>query len=247
MVEPKFNLGASSTAKSVDSIDEGLRSYMLGVYNYMAVGTAITGLTAWITANTPIINLFYSLKANGQIGASPLGYLVMFAPLIFIFALSFGVNRMKPTTVLLLFWAVTFVFGLSLANIFLTFTGASIARVFFITAGVFGAMSLWGYTTKKDLTKLGAFLFMGLIGIIIASIVNIFIGSAMIHWVVSVVGVLVFVGLTAYDTQRIKNTYDFVKNDGAAMTKSGVMGALSLYLNFINMFILLLQLFGNRE
>ena len=119
MVEPKFNLGASSTAKSVDSIDEGLRSYMLGVYNYMAVGTAITGLTAWITANTPIINLFYSLGANGQIGASPLGYLVMFAPLIFIFALSFGVNRMKPTTVQLLFWAVTFVFGLSLANIFL--------------------------------------------------------------------------------------------------------------------------------
>ena len=154
---------------------------------------------------------------------------------------------MKSSTVQLLFWAVTFVFGLSLANIFLNFTGASIARVFFITASVFGAMSIWGYTTKRDLSKFGSFLFMGLIGVIIASIVNMFIGSAMIHWVVSIIGVLVFVGLTAWDTQRIKRTYDHVSHDGNLMTKTAVMGALSLYLNFINMFLLLLQLFGNRD
>ena len=246
MVEPKFNLGASSATKSVDNIDEGLRSYMLGVYNYMAVGTAITGLTAWVTANTPIINLFYGYGANGQIGASPLGYLVMFAPLIFIFALSFGVNRMKPGTVQLLFWAVTFVFGLSLANIFLTFTGASIARVFFITAGTFGAMSIYGYTTKRDLTKLGSFLMMGLIGIIIASLVNLFMKSAMMYFVISILGVLIFVGLTAYDTQKIKNMY-LVSDSGELMGKKAVMGALTLYLDFINLFIMLLRLFGQRR
>ena len=240
MVESKFNLGTTTPQASSAAVDEGLRSYMLRVYNYMAMGTAVTGITAWITANTALVDLFY-IKGVGSTG---LGFIVMFAPLIFVFALSFGIQRMKPSTAQLLFWAVTFVFGLSLANIFLTFTEASIARVFFITAGVFGAMSLWGYTTKRDLTKFGAFLFMGLIGVIIASVVNMFIGSAMIHWVVSVIGVLVFVGLTAWDTQRIKNTYDVVSHDSTLMTKTAVMGALSLYLNFINMFILLLLLFA---
>ena len=247
MVQPKFNLGTSATTTSSAQIDEGLRAYMLRVYNYMALGTVITGITAWVTANTSLINLFYSISADGRIGSTGLGYVAMFAPLIFVFALSFGIHKMKSSTAQLLFWAVTFVFGLSLANIFLTFTGTSIARVFFITASVFGAMSIWGYTTKRDLSKFGAFLFMGLIGIIIASLVNMFIGSSLIHFAVSVIGVLVFVGLTAYDTQRIKKTYDYVSQDANMMAKSAVMGALSLYLNFINMFILLLQLFGNRE
>ncbi len=247
MVQPKINLGSTSTTKTTDSIDQGLRTYMLRVYNYMTLGTAITGLTAWITANTSLISLFYKMGADGRVSSTGLGFLVMFSPLIFVLALSFGVHRMKSSTVQLLFWAVTFVFGLSLANIFLNFTGASIARVFFITASVFGAMSIWGYTTKRDLSKFGSFLFMGLIGVIIASIVNMFIGSAMIHWVVSIIGVLVFVGLTAWDTQRIKRTYDHVSHDGNLMTKTAVMGALSLYLNFINMFLLLLQLFGNRD
>ena len=247
MAQPKFSLGSTTRASSSAAVDEGLRAYMLRVYNYMALGTAITGLTAWITANTALINLFYGVGPDGRLSSTGLGFVAMFAPLIFIFALSFGVHKMKPRTAQLLFWAVTFVFGLSLANIFLTFTGASIARVFFITASVFGAMSLWGYTTKRDLSKFGSFLFMGLIGVIIASVVNMFIGSAMIQWVVSVIGVLVFVGLTAWDTQRIKNTYDMVSHDGTLMTKTAVMGALSLYLNFINMFLLLLHLFGNRE
>ena len=158
MAEPKFNLGTTTSQSSSAVVDEGLRTYMLRVYNYMAVGTAVTGLTAWITANTALVNLFYTIGSDGRLGSTGLGFLVMFAPLIFVFALSFGIQRMKPSTAQALFWAVTFVFGLSLANIFLTFTGASIARVFFITAGVFGAMSLLGYTTKRDLTKFGAFL-----------------------------------------------------------------------------------------
>ena len=221
MAEPNIRLGA--TAAETAAIDEGLRSYMLRVYNYMTVGTAITGLTAWLVANTALINLFYGVS-NGVVAPTLLGMVAMFSPLIFILAMSFGVNRMKGSTLQVLFLAVTVVFGVSLSNILLTFTGTSVARVFFITAGLFGAMSLFGYTTKRDLTKLGSFLFMGLIGIILASVVNMFIGSSMMQFVISVIGVLVFTGLTAYDTQRIKNTYDAVSHSGELMTKTAVMG-----------------------
>lgn len=244
MAEPNIRLGATAVPSA--AIDEGLRSYMLRVYNYMTVGTAITGLTAWLVANTALINVFYTTR-DGFLTPSPLGWAAIISPLIFILAMSFGINKMKASTVQMLFWAVTIVFGVSLSNILLTFTGTSVARVFFITAGLFGAMSIYGYTTKRDLTKLGSFLFMGLIGIILASVVNIFIGSSMMHFVISVAGVLIFTGLTAYDTQKIKNTYDSVSHSGELMTKTAVMGALNLYLDFLNLFIMLMHLLGNRE
>ncbi|MDA0367729.1 MAG: Bax inhibitor-1/YccA family protein [Proteobacteria bacterium] len=243
MAEPTIRLGATTQTAAVDA---GLRAYMLRVYNYMTVGTAITGITAWMVANTALFNVFYTAR-DGVIGPSPLGWIAMVSPLIFILAMSFGVNRMKASTIQALFWAVTVVFGISLSTILLTFTGTSVARVFFITAGLFGAMSLYGYTTKRDLTKLGSFLFMGLIGIILASVVNWFIGSSMMQFVISVLGVLIFTGLTAYDTQKIKNTYDSVSHSGELMTKTAVMGALNLYLDFLNLFMMLMHLLGNRN
>ena len=244
MAEPNIRLGATTQTAAVD---EGLRAYMLRVYNYMGVGTVITGVTAWLVANTSLINVFYNTTPEGFLTPSLLGWAAVISPLIFVLAMNFGINRMKASTLQLLFWAVTVVFGVSLSNIFLTFTGESIARVFFITAGLFGAMSLYGYTTKRDLTKFGTFLFMGLIGIIIASVVNLFIGSTMMQFVISVIGVLVFTGLTAWDTQRIKNTYDAVSSSGELMAKTAVMGALNLYLDFLNLFVMLMHLLGNRE
>jgi uncharacterized protein len=244
MADSNIRLGATATQTA--AIDEGLRAYMLRVYNYMAVGTAITGITAWVVANTALRDVFYRVQ-DGIAGPTLLGWVAVISPLIFILAMSFGMNRMKSSTLQLLFWAVTVVFGVSLSNIFMTFTGESVARVFFITAGLFGAMSLFGYTTKRDLTKFGSFLFMGLIGIILASVVNMFIGSTMMQFVISVIGVLVFTGLTAYDTQRIKNTYDAVSQNGELMAKSSIMGALNLYLNFLNLFIMLMHLLGNRN
>ena len=227
----------------VDSaeIDAGLRRYMLSVYNYMVLGLGLTGIVALFTANSPTM-----LQA---IFGTPLQWVVMLAPLGFVLFFSFRINKMSTGAAQACFWAFAALMGLSLASIFLVFTGASIARVFFITAGTFGAMSLYGYTTKRDLTKLGSFLFMGLIGIILASVVNIFVGSTALQFAISVIGVLVFVGLTAYDTQAIKNEYvgGLEYADGGVQTKGAIMGALRLYLDFINLFMMLLQLFGNRE
>ena len=174
-----------------------------------------------------------------------LAYIAMFSPLAFVLILSFGIQRMKAATAQLVFWLFSGVMGLSLTHIFLTYTGTSIVRVFFISASVFAAMSLYGYTTKRDLSGWGSFLFMGLIGIIVASIVNIFLASPMMHFVISAIGVLVFVGLTAYDTQGIKNTYD-VSDSGEVTQKKAIYGALRLYLDFINLFLMLLHLFGRR-
>jgi len=218
--------------------DEGLRQYMLGVYNYMTIGLAITGFVAFGAAQSTTI--------MSAIFGTPLKWVVMLAPLAFIFLFMAKLETMKSSTAQIVFWAFAAVMGLSLSSIFLTYTGASIARVFFITAGTFAAMSLYGYTTKRDLTAIGSFLMMGLIGIIIASVVNIFIASSALQFVISVVGVLVFVGLTAYDTQRIKSMYDAVDNSEIA-GKKAIMGALTLYLDFINLFIMLLSLFGNRD
>jgi hypothetical protein len=228
-------------------IDVGLREYMLRVYNYMASGLALTGIIAYLTASTPaVLNLLYAAGPNGAVQATPLAWIVMLSPLAFILVLSFGLQRMQASTMQMVFWAFSAVMGLSLANIFLAFTGASIARVFFITAGTFAAMSLYGYTTRRDLTGVGSFLFMGLIGIIIASLVNLFLQSTALHFVISVIGVLVFVGLTAYDTQKIKLMY--LESDGAEVaTKKAIMGAVTLYLDFINLFIMLLHLFGQRR
>jgi len=222
----------------VDRIDEGLRNYMLSVYNYMGLGLAITGLVAFLVAATPALYV--------PIFTTPLKWVVMLAPLGFVFFLSAKIQTMSASTAQLTFWAFAAVMGLSMASIFLVFTGASIARVFFITAGMFGAMSLYGYTTKRDISSWGSFLFMGLIGIIIAMLVNIFLASAAVQFAISVIGVLVFTGLTAYDTQRIKEMYYELDASDVA-TRKAIMGALSLYLNFINLFVMLLHLFGTSR
>ena len=219
-------------------IDEGLRQYMLRVYNYMTGGLALTGIVAWLTASSPgMIHAIYG---------TPLLWVVMLAPLGFVFFLSFRINKISLATAQTTFWLYAGVMGLSMASIFLVYTGASVARVFFITAGAFAATSLYGYTTKRDLTALGSFMFMGLIGIIIAMIVNFFLVSSALQFAISVIGVIVFTGLTAYDTQSIKELY--LESDSHEIAgKKTVMGALRLYLDFINLFIMLMQLLGQRR
>ncbi len=228
-------------------IDAGLREYMLRVYNYMASGLALTGIIAYATANTPaLLSLFYATSPEGFLQPTMLAWIAMLSPLGFVLALSFGINKMSASTAQAVFWGFAGVMGLSLSHIFLSYTGTSIARVFFITAGTFAGMSLYGYTTKKDLSGWGSFLVMGLIGIIIASVVNMFLQSSAMQFVISVIGVLVFVGLTAYDTQKIKNMYSEADGSETA-SKKAIMGALTLYLDFINLFLMLLRLFGERR
>ena len=241
----------AGTGAYAGEIDESLRSHMLRVYNYMVSGLLVTGLVAWgmfsmsfVVQNGDVVGV---TELGNVVYNSPLKWVVMLSPLAFILALSFGVQRMSFGTLQLLFFAFAAVMGVSMATIFATFSGSSIARVFFITAGTFAAMSLYGYTTKRDLAKFGSFLIMGLIGIIIASVVNIFVGSTALQFAISVIGVLVFVGLTAYDTQRIKNDYLEYRSYGEAVGKLAIMGAVSLYLDFVNLFYMLLSLFGNRE
>jgi FtsH-binding integral membrane protein len=218
-------------------IDAGLRAHMQRVYGYMAGGLALTGLVAYAAA----VSGFYQ-----AIAGTALIWVVMLAPLGFVLALSFGIQRMTAGTAMLLFWIYAAVMGLSLGGIFLVYTETSIARVFFITAATFGAMSLYGYTTNADLSRMGSFLLMGLIGLVIASLVNIFIGSSALQFAISIIGVIVFVGLTAYDTQRIKEIY--LESDSAEIAgKKAVLGALALYLDFINLFMMLLQLVGQRR
>ncbi|HEX4407940.1 MAG TPA: Bax inhibitor-1/YccA family protein [Xanthobacteraceae bacterium] len=231
------------------AIDAGLRAYMMRVYNYMAAGVALTGVVAWFTFSAAVTQTSGGLvltQFGHTIFQSPLMWVFVLAPLGLVFALSYGINRLSAGTALTLFFVYAGLLGLSLASIFLVYTGASITRVFFISAATFGAMSLYGYTTQRDLTGIGSFLIMGLFGIIIASLVNIFLKSSGLDWAISVIGVLIFVGLTAYDTQRIKEMYD-VNDDGTVAGRKAVMGALSLYLDFINLFLMLLRLFGDRR
>jgi len=242
-----------SFTKTTDQvvIDEGLRAYMLKVYNYMTTGLLLTGLVAYFFGKASIVtNELGQIIGITPIGAmlfgSPLKWVVMLAPLGFVFYLSAKINKMSVSSAQITFWIFSAIMGLSLASIFIVYTQASIARVFFISSGTFAAMSLYGYTTKKDLTKLGGFLFMGLIGIIIASLVNLFFQSSALHFAISVIGVLVFVGLTAYDTQSIKNMY-YAGDSESVGGKKALMGALRLYLDFINLFIMLLRLFGQRR
>jgi len=237
-MESRWQSQVAGQAVDRAAIDEGLRSYMLRVYNYMASGLALTGIVAYVVASTPA--LMQAIFGTG------LFWVVALAPLGFVFFLSARVHKMSVTGAQTAFWLFAGVMGLSLASIFIVYTSTSIARVFFITASVFGAMSLYGYTTKKDLSGWGSFLFMGLIGIIIASLVNIFLASSAMHFAISVIGVLVFTGLTAYDTQRIKEMY-LAADDASVTAKKAIMGALSLYLDFINLFLMLLRLFGNRQ
>ena len=242
-----------SFTKTTDQvvIDEGLRAYMLKVYNYMTTGLLLTGLVAYFFGKASIVtNELGQIIGVTSIGellfGSPLKWVVMLAPLGFVFYLSARINKMSVSSAQITFWIFSAIMGLSLASIFIVYTQASIARVFFISSGTFAAMSLYGYTTKKDLTKLGGFLFMGLIGIIIASLVNLFFQSSALHFAISVIGVLVFVGLTAYDTQSIKNMY-YAGDSESVGGKKALMGALRLYLDFINLFIMLLRLFGQRR
>ncbi len=252
---PDYRTTPSRTGIGVQAgaVDLGLRAYMLRVYNWMASGLVLTGLVAYGIAHSQLSALFHQtvMMSNGMVAIRPtmLGIVAMFAPLGFVMVLSFGINRLSRQATQALFWAFSATMGLSLTNLFYIYTDLSIARVFFITAGTFAAMSLWGYTTKSDLTRFGSFLLMGLVGVVIASFVNIFTHSPGLYLLTSLIGVLVFVGLTAYDTQRIKWNYGqlayYQGVDGAA--KQSVSDALSLYLNFINLFTLLLQLTGTRS
>lgn len=225
-------------AQDSAAFDAGLRKHMLRVYNYMASGVLLTGIVSMIVAATPAL--------YQPLFGTPLKWVVMLAPLAFVFFFSFRIEKMSASSAKTAFWAFSGVMGLSLASIFLVFTGMSIAQTFFIAATMFLAMSLWGYTTGQDLSRFGSFLMMGVIGVVIASLVNLFLGSSTLQLVISIIGVLVFTGLTAWDTQNIKAQYAY--NLGhETETKMAVFGALSLYLNFVNIFQLLLNLTGERE
>jgi len=251
-------------ARTDVAVDEGLRAYMLRVYNYMAGGVFLTGIVAYL-AFTQAVTMDPALAAKTAGGVallkrgmyltpfgmalfvSPLKWLVMLAPLGFVFFLSFRIYQMSVSAAQWTFWLFAAIMGLSLSTIFLVFTGQSITQVFFVTAAAFGGLSLYGYTTNKDLSGWGSFLIMGVIGIVIAALVNLFLQSSALQFAISVIGVLVFAGLTAYDTQQIKDNYYAVMGDMTATSKAAIMGALNLYLDFINMFTSLLQLFGNRD
>ena len=231
-----YRMGSGVQAGAV--YDEGLRKHMLRVYNYMGLGLVVTGLVAFFVASTPALYV--------PIFSSPLKWVVMLAPLAFVMIFSFKMQTMSAASAQAMFWAFCAVMGLSLASVFLVFTSTSIARTFFIAATMFGATSLYGYTTKRDLTQFSSFLIMGLIGVVIASLVNLFLGSTALQFAISVIGIAVFVGLTAWDTQTIKEQY--AENfDAESQQKLAVFGAFSLYLNFINIFQLLLNFTGERE
>jgi FtsH-binding integral membrane protein len=245
--DPRTTTGVNPAAATVGvpraARDAGLRSYMLSVYNYMASGVLLTGIVA----------LLFAPYAQGVLvnqagtGMSALGWIITLAPLGFVFAMSFGMQRMASSTLQVLFWAFAGVMGLSLSTLFLAYTGASIAQTFFATAAAFLGLSLWGYTTKKDLSGWGSFLIMGVVGIFVAMLINLFLRSPAMDLAISAIGVLLFAGLTAYDTQRIKSLYFAVAGQGEAMAKTAVMGALQLYLDFINMFLFLLRFMGDRR
>lgn len=238
MNTPNYGYRAGIGTRTDALFDEGLRQHMLRVYNYMALGLVLTGVVAFTVASVPALYV--------PIFSTPLKWVVMLAPLAFVFLFSFRIQTMSASGAQMMFWAFCAVMGLSLASVFLVFTGTSIARTFFIAATMFGATSLYGYTTRSDLTKFSSFLIMGLIGVVIASLVNIFLGSSALQFAISVIGILVFLGLTAWDTQTIKEQY--AENfDSESQQKMAVSGAFSLYLNFINIFQLLLHFTGERE
>ena len=236
-VNPTVTVGVPRAAR-----DAGLRSYMLSVYNYMASGVLLTGIIALLFAPYARDVL---ISASGR-GMSLVGWVVTLSPLAIVFAMSFGAQRMRTSTLQILFWAFAALMGLSMSTLFLAFTGASIAQTFFATAAAYLALSLYGYTTKRDLSGLGTFLIMGVVGLLVAMLINIFLQSTAMALAISVIGVLLFAGLTAYDTQRIKSLYFYVQGTDM-LGKTVIMGALTLYLDFINMFQFLLSLMGDRR
>ncbi|MGR3377817.1 Bax inhibitor-1/YccA family protein [Salipiger abyssi] len=237
----------TATGTSAAQIDEGLRSHMNKVYGTMSIGMLLTFAVAWAIGTSPeLLGIF---RDPATLQPNILGWIVMFAPLIMVFAFGAAINKLSAAGAQLFFFAFAAVMGLSLSWIFVAFTGFSIAQVFLVTSIAFAGLSLWGYTTKKDISGWGSFLIMGVIGLVVASIINIFLGSPAIMFAISILGVLIFAGLTAYDTQNIKNTYlqHAAHGDSEWLGKAAIMGALNLYLDFINMFMFLLQLLGNRE
>ncbi len=243
----KGNLAGRAGAAQAE-LDQGLRSHMLSVYNYMTSGVLLTGISAYLLANTSLRDVFFaeSMVRPGHFAPNLLGMIAMFAPLGLALFFGMRIHKMSVATAQAVFWVFAAVMGVSIASILLQYTGASVARVFFISAASFGGLSLYGYTTKRSLSGFGSFLIMGLIGLLVASIVNIFLASSALQFAISVIGVLVFAGLTAYDTQRIKDLYS-ESYDSASLGKLAISGALTLYLDFINLFIMLMQLFGQRR
>jgi uncharacterized protein len=226
-----------------EGIHAGLRGYMLSVYNYMASGVLLTGIVALAMVMTGAVNSLFNPVTGG---ANLLGFIAMLAPFALVMVMSFGINRLSEGAAKALYWSYAALMGVSLSTILLVYTGTSVAQIFFATAAAFGSLSLWGYTTKRDLSAMGTFLIMGLVGLIVASVINLFLQSSAMQMVISAIGVLIFAGLTAYDTQKIKSIYFQVAGTSFA-GKSVVMGALTLYLDFINMFLFLLRLFGDRR
>lgn len=244
MTNNPFNRGADTASIERVGIDAGLRAHMLRVYNYMGLGVAITGLAAWLIATTPVFSavFFDPITRHPTI----FGLLAMFAPLAFMLFMGFASQRSSASTLQSLFWLFCALMGISMSSVFMYFTGASIANTFFVVAGMFAGTSLWGYTTRSDLSKMGSLLMMALIGVMIAGIVNMFLASSMLHFITSVIGVVIFTGLTAYDTQRIKDNY--AESFGAETNdKMAIFGALGLYMNFINLFQMMLQFMGSRR
>jgi FtsH-binding integral membrane protein len=245
------NVAARGFGARAAAIDAGLRAYMIRVYNYMAAGVALTGVVAWLTYNAAVV----TNEAGRIVGLTPFGQAIFSGPLTIVlflgtlgivFFLSFRINHLQPSTALMLFMGYAALLGLMLSSVFLAYTGASVTRTFFISAASFGALSLYGYTTQRDLSPIGSFLIMGLFGLILASLVNIFLKSSGLEFAISAIGVLIFAGLTAYDTQRIKEMYS-AYDDGTAVGRKSVMGALTLYLDFINLFLFMLRFLGDRR
>ena len=240
--------GAGIGTAEAAQIDVGLRQYMLRVYNYMASGLLLSGIVAALVANSSLGQLFFQVNEAGRMGYTGLGLIAAFTPIGLILAMSFGANRMSAGTLQVLYWAFVGTMGVGLSSALMLYTGVSVLRVFFITAIAFASLSLYGYTTKRDLSAFGTFLIMGLVGLMIASIVNIFMQSTMMHFIISAVGVLVFAGMTAFDTQKIKSMYLQGFGSYELAQKSAIMGAVTLYLDFVNLFQFLLAFMGgNRE
>ena len=235
-----------ATAVTTDTMDAGLRAYMLRVYNYMTGALALTGALAWLTANSPLINTFYQQAPNGTLQPTIIGYVALFAPFLLALFLQFRIQAMSFSAAQTTYWVYAGLMGISLSWILLAYTGARVALTFFVTAATFGGMSLYGYTTKRDLTGFGSFLIMGVWGLFIAMLANMWFRSPAVDFMVSVLGVLIFTGLTAYYNQAIKNTY-YVGDDGAVAGKKAIFGALLLYMSFINLFLFLLRFMGNSR
>ena len=245
----RFGAAARGVATDRAAVDQGLRAYMIRIYNYMAMGVALTGVVSWLTFNAAVTETAGKLALTpfGQtLYSGPVTIVLFLGTLGLVFGISWMIEKISPATALMLFMLYAALLGLMLSSVFLAYTGTSITRVFFISAAAFGALSLWGYTTQRDLSAMGTFLMMGLFGLIIAMVVNIFLKSSGLDFVISAAGVLIFAGLTAWDTQKIKEMYD-VNDDGTVAGRKSVMGALTLYLDFINLFLFLLRFMGDRR